>query len=187
MRLSPRLHRSFIETRPKSASRTNVPVHHQSHREAPTDSIQLSHRFPPAVQSRTRSTNQQLAITSALSLSAAARAVSRSHARRRFPPVASAFGGASEPVAHPERRAHIACVASTPSWVQNPRPFAHRRLDQRARARLRRTAPRWKIHPTRTNPVRPNHRAVSRERPRSRARDARDEPLNVGRDASAGA
>lgn len=116
------------------------------------------------------------------------RASCRSHARGRFPPVASAFGGASEPVAHPERRAHIACVASTPSWVQNPRPFAHRRLDPRARARLRRTAPRWKIHPTRTNPVRPNRwRAVSRERPRSRARDARDEPLNVGRDASAGA
>ena len=36
MRLSPRLHRSFIEIRPKSASREliNIPVL-QSHREAP--------------------------------------------------------------------------------------------------------------------------------------------------------
>ena len=39
----------------------------------------------------------------------------------------------------------------------------------------------------RPNRVRPNHRAIRRERRRSRARDARDEPLNVGRDASAGA
>ena len=42
MRLSPRLHRSFIETRPKSASREPNNIH-QSHREAPcTDTFTAS-------------------------------------------------------------------------------------------------------------------------------------------------